>query len=144
MSLIYWDTMLFVYWLEENPTYIDTIHRLLRGMAARRDDLCTSAFTLGEVLVGPRKTGDVEGVNRVREAMRPPRVRILPYTHETAERYATIRATLKVSAPDAIHLASAASADVDLFLTHDRQLQGKVVPGIQFVAGLDTNLFDSA
>jgi len=41
---------------------------------------------------------------------------------------------------DAIHLASAAQAGTDLFLTNDKNLIGKVVPGIQFIASLDTQL----
>jgi hypothetical protein len=45
-----------------------------------------------------------------------------------------------VSPPDAIHLASAAHASVDLFLTNDRRLQGLVIPGIDFIAGMDVNL----
>jgi predicted nucleic acid-binding protein len=55
--------------------------------------------------------------------------------------YASIRATHTVSPADAIHLAAAAQAKVDLFLTNDRKLVGKVIPGVQFVAGLDVNLF---
>jgi hypothetical protein len=42
---------------------------------------------------------------------------------------------------DAIHPASAAQARAGLFLTNDKRLVGKYVPGIQFVAALDTILF---
>ncbi len=41
---------------------------------------------------------------------------------------------------DAIHLACAAEARVDLLLTHDRRLATKIIPGIQFIATLDTNV----
>jgi predicted nucleic acid-binding protein len=41
---------------------------------------------------------------------------------------------------DAIHLASAAQAGTELFLTNDKNLIGKVVPGIHFIASLDTRL----
>jgi hypothetical protein len=34
-------------------------------------------------------------------------------------------------------LACAAEAGVDLFLTNDRRLKGRSIPGIQFLAGLD-------
>ncbi len=40
---------------------------------------------------------------------------------------------------DAIQLACAAQAGVDLFLTNDRWLVGKVIPGIQFVVGLEAS-----
>jgi predicted nucleic acid-binding protein len=54
--------------------------------------------------------------------------------------YAEIRARLKVSSADAIHLACAAKAGTDLFLTSDSDLIGQIVPGIQFIAGLDTDI----
>jgi len=37
-------------------------------------------------------------------------------------------------------LACAAVAGTDLFLTNDEKLIGKVIPGIQFIAGLDSNI----
>jgi hypothetical protein len=48
--------------------------------------------------------------------------------------------TLGTSPADAIHLASAAQAGTDLFLTNDKSLVGKIVPGIQFIAMLDTQI----
>ena len=47
----------------------------------------------------------------------------------------------RVTPADAIHLASAAAAGVDLFLTNDRALQPLLIPGIHFIAGLGVNLF---
>ena len=54
---------------------------------------------------------------------------------------ARIRAENRVSPPDAIHLASAAQAGVELFLTNDHRVRGLVIPGIDFIAGMDVNLF---
>ncbi len=51
-----------------------------------------------------------------------------------------IRATLGVSPADAMHLAAAAQAGTDLFLTNDNRLVGKFVPGIQFIASLHDNV----
>jgi hypothetical protein len=39
-----------------------------------------------------------------------------------------------------VHLACAASAETDLFLTNDKNLVGKIIPGIQFIAGIDSNI----
>jgi len=41
---------------------------------------------------------------------------------------------------DAIHLACAANAGTDMFITNDKRLFGRVIPGIQFIASLDTAL----
>jgi predicted nucleic acid-binding protein len=63
---------------------------------------------------------------------------VIPFTIEIADHYAQIRGTLGVAPADAIHLACAAQAGTDLFLTNDKRLVGKIVPGIQFIASLET------
>jgi uncharacterized protein len=140
MSRIYWDTMLFVYWIENNPTYSKRMSGLIAKMQERDDQLYTSAFAVGEILVGPRKMQASGVVEKIRETLRPPFVEIIPFTLEAADHYAGIRATQTISPADAIHLACAASANTDLFLTTDKNLVGRVVPGIQFIAGLDANI----
>jgi predicted nucleic acid-binding protein len=141
LSLIYWDTMLFVYWLEDNPSYADRVQGIWEAMKRRGDTLCSSVFTVGEALTGSYKRGSPEAAAQVRELLRPPHVELIPFTLEVADRYARIRAENRVSPPDAIHLASAAEAGVDLFLTNDERLQGLVIRGIDFIAGMDVNLF---
>jgi predicted nucleic acid-binding protein len=141
MSRIYWDTMLFVYWLEDHPRYAKRVRHILSKMKERRDQLCTSSFTVGEILVGPYKMGASETTRQIREVFKAPFVEVIPYTIETADLYAGIRAQHGVSPADSIHLACAAQARIDLFLTNDAALVGKVIPGIQFIAGLDSNLF---
>jgi uncharacterized protein len=140
VSRVYWDTMLFIYWVEDNSRYAERVLQLLENMKVRRDQLCTSAFTVGEVLTGPVKFGSPQIADKIRDIFQSPLVEVLPYTLETAEFYAEIRATHTVSAADAIHLACAAQAGADLFLTSDKRLVGKVIPGIQFIAGLDSNI----
>lgn len=54
--------------------------------------------------------------------------------------FSRLRAINKLKIADAIHLASAASAGIDLFLTGDKQLLGLDVPGIQFIADFNTPL----
>jgi len=140
MSRIYWDSMLFIYWLENNPRYAERVQQVRENMKKRQDQLCTSAFTVGETLVGFHKRHDLETAARVRGFFLEGPIEIIPYTIDLADSYAEIRARLKVSSADAIHLACAAKAGTDLFLTNDHDLIGQVVPGIQFIAGLDTNI----
>ena len=141
MSRVYWDSMLFIYWLEEHPVFAGRVDEIHHRMEERHDQLITGAFTIGEVLAGPYRKAAAEKVEEVRRRLRNVVAEIIPFTLETAERYAGIRGTLRVSPADAIHLASAAQAGTDLFLTNDRQLLGKTVPGIQFIATIDTPLF---
>ena len=140
MSRIYWDTMLFIYWLEDHPRYGDRVRQIFDRMRDRQDQLCTSAFAVGETLVGFHKRHAIDAGVRVRNFFRQGPVEVIPYTLETADLYAEIRAGSGLSSADAIHLACAATAGTDLFLTTDKNLVGKVIPGIQFIAGLDSNV----
>jgi uncharacterized protein len=141
VSRIYWDTMLFVYWLEDHPDHAARMGQIHKRMQERRDTLCTSAFALGEVLTGFYKRGALEMAVQVQDAFRSPQIELIPFTPETADHYARIRGTHRVSPADAIHLASAAQTGVDLFLTNDHRLQRLTIRGIQFIAGMDVNLF---
>jgi hypothetical protein len=66
--------------------------------------------------------------------------RVIPFTSETADLYGRIKGSLRISSADAIHSACASSTGTDLFLTKDKDLVGKVIPGIQFIAALDSNI----
>jgi uncharacterized protein len=140
MSRIYWDTMLFIYWLEDHPRYGDRVQQIFERMRDRHDQLCTSTFAVGETLVGFHKRHAIETAVRVRTFFRQGSVEVIPFTLETSDLYAEIRAGSGLSSADAIHLACAATAGTDLFLTNDKNLVGKVIPGIQFIARLDSNI----
>jgi len=140
VSRIYWDTMLFIYWLENNPQYAKRVGAIRTRMQERGDQLITGAFTFGEVLAGPYRIGAVKIADETKRLLRSAVSEIVPFTFETADHYARIRGTMGVPPADAIHLACAAQAETDLFLTNDKNLIGKVIPGIQFIASLDTQL----
>ncbi len=141
MSRVYWDTMLFIYWLEDHPEYARRVGAIHSRMEQRHDQLITGAFTFGEVLAGVYRKGAPQLADESRRLMRNVVAEVIPFTLETADRYARIRGTPGITPADAIHLASAAQAGTDLFLTNDKRLVGKIVPGIQFIASLDTQLF---
>ena len=141
MSRIYWDSMLFIYWIEGHPIHARRISQILERMTQRGDLLCTSTFTLAEVLTGPYRRGDERLASRIRDVFHGPEIETLPFTTATADIYASIRGRFGFSPADAIHLASAAEVKTDIFLTNDDVLVGKGIPNIQFVAKIDTNLF---
>jgi predicted nucleic acid-binding protein len=124
VSRVYWDRMLLIYWLEDHPQH-----------------LCTSVSTVGEVLTGLYKRDALDIASQVREAFRSQGIELISFTPETAGRYARVRAVHRVSPADAIHRASAAHSGVDLFLTNGHRLEQLTISGIQFIAGMDVNLF---
>jgi predicted nucleic acid-binding protein len=132
--------MLFIYWLEDHPEHARRVDQIHSRMQQRHDQLITGAFTFGEVLAGVYRKGTPQLADESRRLLRSLVAEVVPFTLETADRYARIRATPGITPADAIHLASAAQAGTDLFLTNDKRLFGKIVPGIQFIASLETQL----
>jgi predicted nucleic acid-binding protein len=140
VSRIYWDSMLFIYWLENNPLFSKKVAGIHTRMQQRQDQLITSAFTFGEVLAGAYRQGVPQLADEIRGLLLSVVSETVPFTVGAANHYARIRGTLGLSPADAVHLACAASAGTDLFLTNDKALVGKVIPGIQFIAGMDSNI----
>jgi predicted nucleic acid-binding protein len=133
--------MLFIYWLEENPQFGKRVDAIWSRMQERNDQLITGALALGEVFAGAYKRGaNKELIQEVRAALESSISAVIPFTAETADVYGRIKGSLKIPSADALHLACAATAGTDLFLTNDKNLVGKVIPGIQFIAGLDSNI----
>lgn len=137
MSRIFFDTSLFIYLLEDEGKRGGAVRRLLNRMSERRDELLTSAMTLGEVLVKPLSAGDQAWANKYERLLATPGVSVLPFDRAAAHHYALLRQDKSIKPPDAIQLACAASADCDLFITNDERLSRCTVPGIQFIASLD-------
>ena len=141
MSRIYWDSMLFVYWLEDNPQFAKRVGAIHSRMKERGDELITGAFTFGEVLAGAYRAGAVRAADESRHLLQKVVSEVVPFNLEVSEHYARIRGSQGLAPADAIHLACAAQANTDLFLTNDQRLVREFVPGIQFIATLDTQLF---
>ena len=136
MSRIFWDSNLFIYLLEDYPEYSQAVADLRQRMLERGDRLLTSTLTLGEILVKPSALGDL-ALCQLYEDILGKTALLLPFDLSAARRYALIRKNRSVKAPDAIQLACAGEAGVDLFVTNDYRLQGKQVEGIQFIVALD-------
>lgn len=141
MTRIYWDSMLFIYLLEGNPIFGPKVRKILSRIVSRGDALSTSVFSLGEILTGPRRRGSISGADAVKQYFLSGAVEILPFTEAAADRYSLIRGANKVSQADAIHLATAAEAGVDVFVTNDGDLLKLSIPGIKFFADLDGKMF---
>ncbi len=140
MSLIYWDSMAFIYLLEGNPHFLPKIQLMKSQMDRRGDTLVTSVFTLGEVLTGPRRAGATATVEAIKAYFSSGSMTLLPFEFETADQYSILRSTLKVSQADALHLSCAAVAGVDAFVTNNKALWNLVVPGIRFIMDMDGNV----
>ena len=135
MSRVFWDTNLFIYLFEGTGALAKRVKDLRQAMLERGDQLLTSTLTLGEVLVKPIERGDEELARKYEEAITTTAV-MLPLDVKAAKIYAALRSDRALRPPDAIQLACAAAAGVDLFITNDARLHSKHVEGIQFIVSL--------
>jgi predicted nucleic acid-binding protein len=124
-----------VYLIEDYGDLSERVTGLRRRMLRRNDQLYTSTLTRGEILVKPVEAGN-EALCRRYEAAISAGCVLVPFGAEAARRYAAIRRDREIRPPDAIQLACAAQARVDLFITNDDRLSDKSIPGIEFVSSL--------
>jgi predicted nucleic acid-binding protein len=134
MSKICWDTMLFIYLLNDHVDFAPRVRDLLARSYERGDRLFTSSLTLGEVMAG--EVGDSVKFETVRAVIRQMGFSFLSFDENCVTAFGRLRSIDKLKAPDSINLASAATAGVDMFLTGDAQLLKRRlhVPGIHFIA----------
>jgi predicted nucleic acid-binding protein len=137
MSRVFWDTMLLVYLLDDNQEFGGTVRELLASSFRRNDQLVTSYLALAEALVGIPE-GSQRSVT-ASSTLQEMGFNFLPFNEPCVMAFRRLRRDFGLRGPDAMHLACASAAEVDLFLTGDRQLlkRGLHVPGIQFIAGFD-------
>ena len=136
MSRVFWDTNLFIYLFEDFGGFTSQVATLRSRMLTRGDELFTSAVTLGEILVKPMQKGDAKAVAYYQKLLTTTAA-VLPFEEKAAVVYARLRADRSLRPPDAMQLACAASAGVDLFITNDARLHSKQISGIQFIVPLD-------
>ena len=121
MSRIFWDTNIFIYLLEGVDENSRQVARLRRAMLERGDQLLTSALTLGEVLVKPIELNAHE-LRRKYEEVITSTATIIPFDEKAAPLYAQLRLDRYLRPPDAIQLACAGTAGIDLFITNVARL----------------------
>jgi len=136
LSRIFFDTNVFIYMFEGLEPNRTRMLEIRRRMLERRDQIVTSTMTLGELLVKPTKLGQASLIEQYDRAVRST-ANVISFDAQVAWRFASLRATHNLRSADAIQLACAAHAGVDLFLTNDQRLHSLNIPGIGFITPLD-------
>ena len=135
MSRVFWDTNLFIYLLEDKGELTERVVTLRERMIERQDELLTSALTLGEILVKPLEAGNQQLMRRYERSITASAA-VLPFDQAAAAAFAAVRQDRSIKPADAIQLACASVAGVDMFITNDQRLSRHVVPGIHFIQSL--------
>lgn len=138
MSRIFFDSNLFIYLFEHHPQYSASVKSLLARMETRGDQLFTSTLTVGEVLAKPYELGNRTLCAQYERAMQEAAV-LLSFDLASAREFAKLRSqrTMRLRPPDAMQLACASTAGMDLFLTNDSKLHSLQVDGIQFITSVE-------
>ncbi|HEV2326490.1 MAG TPA: PIN domain-containing protein [Terracidiphilus sp.] len=130
--------MLLIYLLEGNAKFRARADALLARSRVRHDSLFTTCLAVGEVMAGVARFNNPIKASAVRETLEEIGFRFLPFDEGALRPFSELRGRQKLAIADSIHLACAASAGIDLFLTGDKQLAKLDVPGIQFIADFNT------
>lgn len=138
MSRVFWDSMIVIYLVDDHPIFGPRARQLLERSFKRNDALFTSYLALGEILAGAEKSPDRQKREAVQQTLQEMGFSFLPFDAGAVAPFSRLRAREKLKAADSIHLACAASAGIDLFLTGDKQLTKLDIPGIQFIADFNT------
>jgi len=140
MSRIFWDSMLFIYMVDDHPRFSTRVLHLLDRANERGDSLFTSYLVLGEILAGASKSPSPAKSIAVRSTLDAIGFSYLPFDDQAVTPFGQLRSQSRLKIADSINLACAASAGIDLFLTGDQQLVGRYVPGIQFIVDFNTQI----
>jgi len=129
------DTAPLIYFIEENPDYIDRVQIFFESMEQGDFTVVTSTVTLLEVLVQPLRMQKKELAEEYRDILLNSKLQTLDISASISEHAAGLRAAYHIRTPDAIQISAALSAGADLFFTNDIRLPE--IPSIQFLF-LDT------
>ena len=125
-------TVVFIYFIEENPKYLPVVLPLFQEADQGKRDLLTSALTLPEVLVVPYRAGNRLLAERYEALLtRSKGITLVELTREQLLAAAQLRAASGVKTPDALQLAAALGTGCTRFVTNDRRLPQ--VPGLRVI-----------
>jgi len=117
------DTTPLIYFIEENPIYLEMVRSFFEAMDRREFSVVTSMVTLLEVLVHPFRRGDAALAQQYRDILLSAAgLTTIALSRDIAEEAARLRATSNIRTPDAIQMATAIQEGASFFLTNDARL----------------------
>ena len=126
------DTAPLIYFIEENPAYIEAVRLFFEAMDKGNFTVVTSTVTLLEVLVHPLRSNNKGLAAEYRDILLNSRLITLEVSNAIAEQAARLRAVHNIRTPDAIQLSAALNAGATHFFTNDIRLPE--IPSIQILS----------
>lgn len=117
------DTTPLIYFIEQNPFYLEEVRPFFEGIERREFSAVTSIVTLLEVLVHPFRRGDAALAQQYRDILlNAEGLSTIFLSQDIAEGAARLRANHNIRTPDAIQVATAIHTGASYFLTNDARL----------------------
>jgi predicted nucleic acid-binding protein len=124
------DSAPLIYFIEENPTYLEMTDAFFEAMVRGEFRVVTSVVTLLEVLVYPLRQGNRILAQQYRDILfNEEGLTTIAVSPAIAEEAAQLRATYNLQTPDSIQMATAISGGASFFLTNDARLPS--LPGLE-------------
>ena len=125
-SIVFVDTMVIVYLLENNPVYGDLAATVMSNIEQGRVTGVTSMLTLSELLTGPARAGNLTALHDYELYLTNfPNLTLRPLDADVARKVATVRAATGLRTPDAIQLATAELAGATAIVGNDKGWKGR-------------------
>ncbi len=126
------DTVVFIYFIEEHPTFLPIVEPLFEAIDAGRVRAVTSTLTLLETLVIPYRVGNAALADRYESLLsRSRNLSLVEIDRPLLRSAAALRARYAIKTPDSIQIASALSIPCRVFVTNDRRLP--TIPGLEIL-----------
>ncbi|NJN38808.1 MAG: type II toxin-antitoxin system VapC family toxin [Acaryochloridaceae cyanobacterium CSU_3_4] len=122
-SLIYIDTSVIIYTIEQVPGYCTLLETLWDKFQAGAVNLFSSELLLLESLVLPLRMGNTRLVNAYENLLLSSSLWLVSISQAVLRDAAELRTTTRLKTPDAIHATTALRENCTLFLTNDRQFR---------------------
>jgi predicted nucleic acid-binding protein len=123
------DSAPLIYFIEENPTYLEMTDAFFEAMVRGEFRVVTSVITLLEVLVYPLRRGNTILAQQYRDILfNEEGLTTIEVSVAIAEEASQLRVAYNLRTPDAIQMATAIRQGASFFLTNDARLPS--LPGL--------------
>jgi predicted nucleic acid-binding protein len=116
---VYLDTSPIIYSVEKHADYWQLLTPLWQSLKANEIEVYTGELTLLETLVQPIKQNNQRLISAYESLLTTTEINLLPISLDILRESANFRATQNLKTPDAIHAATAFSANCEYLITND-------------------------
>ena len=117
---VYIDSVVIIYTLQGNPIFYELLEPLWTQFQARNILIVSSELAIPEVLVSPLRRGDRSQISNYENLLFQSGIDLIPINREILLLATELRVKYRLKTPDAIHAATALSANCRRFITNDK------------------------